>query len=685
MMNESSDVATCVNSVKPASSYISTSLYEPVKLRIGKQGVAATEPQSIPHFFHDRCTRYADLPALVYASEPLDPNATSATVTYAEYERHVEQTALMLLHVGLQPRSSIGMLAFNCPEWYYAEIAALRANGIVAGIYPSSSPEAVQHALETSQATVCVVDDDKQMAKVREVKERLPLLRAVIQLHGPFENFVGKEEGYYRWTDVIALEYDDQLREELAQRERAVGANECAILIFTSGTTGFPKATMLSHDSVIMNAKFVASSVSHFSKAGERSVSYLPLNHIAAQIFDVYRGLEMGSCIYFADQDALKGSLTKTFAKARPSSMFGVPRVFEKMQEKLKQVTANSSRFSRYTLDWAREVTLDHYLSKSDKPSHSSHSFKLWLASKLTHQVKYALGLDQCSWIIVGGAPVTTELKKFFTSLDMPLCEAYGISEMGGAAVLNLDYGNLYSCGKALDGVEIKIYKPNEDGHGEVCLRSRSTMMGYLNELEKTLEILTEDGWLLTGDLGYLDSVGNLTITGRIKELVITAGGENIPPVHVENLVKAELPCVSNALLVGDQRKYLSILLTLKTDMDSTTGMPLDILHPDAIAWLQELGFNYTRLSEVLNIPADLSEYDDTTLLVQPDAKIVAAIEEALKRANQRSLSNAQKVQKFAILPHDFSVPTGELGPTLKSRRKIILQKYAAIIDRIYK
>uniref|UniRef100_W8C7G7 long-chain-fatty-acid--CoA ligase n=1 Tax=Ceratitis capitata TaxID=7213 RepID=W8C7G7_CERCA len=679
MMSESSDVSNAVSSVKPATSYISTLLTEPIKLRVGKQGASAIEPQSIPQFFHESCARHAEKPAFVYANDPKDPNTAWTTISYQQYQRNVKQTALMLLHVGLQPRTSVCVLAFNCPEWFYAEFGALCANGVVSGIYPSSSPESVEHVLATSQATVCVVDDAAQMAKVRQVKDNLPLLRAVIQLHGPFEDFIGTEEGYYRWEDLFALKFDSALSDELARRESTVGANECAVLIFTSGTTGLPKAVMLCHDSVLMNAKIIDTGISDIRKEAEVTVSYLPLNHIAAQIFDGYMGLDNGSCIYFADRDAMKGTLVKTFLKARPTCLFGVPRVFEKMQERLKQVTANSSTFSRSAMEWARRVTLAYHQNKT------GHPLKFWLASKITNQVKVALGLDRCRWRITGGAPVSTELKEFFTSLDMPLFEAYGLSEVGGAAVINRDIGNLKSCGKAFDGVEIKINEPNEDGHGEICLRSRSTMMGYLNEVEKTAEVLKEDGWFHTGDLGYVDEDGNLLITGRIKELVITAGGENIPPVHVENLVKAELPCVSNALLVGDHRKYLSILLTLKTDMDPHTGLPLDTLHSDTISWLQNLGFKYSLLSEVLNIPADVSALDDANILVQPDAKIVAEIDAAIKRANTRALSNAQKVQKFALLPHDFSIPTGELGPTLKSRRKVILEKYATVIERIYK
>ncbi|XP_067620204.1 long-chain-fatty-acid--CoA ligase heimdall-like [Eurosta solidaginis] len=683
MMIESAETSSPMSTLKPASSYTSTSLTEAVKLRIVKQDTTAIEPQTIPQFFHDCCSRYANMPALVYANEQKDSKTTGKTVTYKEYEHNVEQTALLLIHVGLQPRTSIGILAFNCPEWFYAEFGALQANSVVNGIYPTSSPEAVYHSLITSQATVCVVDDAAQMVKVREVKERLPLLRAVIQVHGPFEDFVGTEDGFYRWEDLFAMKFDVELKEELKRREQAVCANECAMLIFTSGTTGLPKAAMLSHDGVIMNAKGVENLMSSKRASCERLVSFLPLSHVAAQIFDGFVSFSIGSALYFADRDALKGTITKTYVTARPTCTFSVPRVYEKIQESLGQYETNSSVFSRYTLSWARQVTLDHYLRKNTKSS-VAQSFKLWLASRITYQVKYALGLDQCNWLFVGGAPTSIPLKKFFASLDIPLFEAYGISEAGGAATANTNFAKLNSAGQPLQGVEIKISSPNEDGQGEVCIRSRSIMMGYLNEPEKTQEILMEDGWLLTGDVGCLDADGYLAITGRIKELVITAGGENIPPVYVEDLVKAELPCVSNALLVGDQRKYLTILLTLKTDIDIKTGMPLDTLHPSTVAWLQSLDLHYTRLSELLQIPADISEYDDATVFVKPDAKIVKAIDDALKRANTHSLSNAQKVQKFAILPHDFSAPTGELGPTLKARRPVILKKYAAVIDRLY-
>lgn len=252
----------------------------------------------------------------------------------------------------------------------------------------------------------------------------------------------------------------------------------------------------------------------------------------------------------------------------------------------------------------------------------------------------------------------------------MPILDVYGLSETSGAhAFASFDTPNVDSVGRTLQGFKTKIVHPDENGYGEVCIKGRHVFMGYLNDDQRTFEAFDDHRWFHTGDVGYIDDAGNIFITGRIKELVITAGGENIAPVAIENLVKTECIAISNAFLVGDRRKFLSLLVTLKTKT-SSDGAPLDELLPETMKWLEKLNLNYKTLTEVL--------------AAGPDKKVVQAIQDAIDSANDKAVSNAQKVQKFAILPHDFSIPTGEFGPTMKVKRNEVLEMYREIIDKFY-
>ncbi|TMW46352.1 hypothetical protein DOY81_008567 [Sarcophaga bullata] len=636
--------------LKPADSFYSCALDKPVKLRTSKENLEECKIQTIPQVFHESCQKYKNRPALAYESP--EDRSKWRFVTYEEFEKNVEQAALVLLHLGVKPRTSVAILAFNCPEWFYVELGAMRIGAVVAGIYTSNSAEAVRHVLEVSDATLCLVDDSQQMSKVRAIKSRLNQLRAVVQLNGPYDDFIGKEEGYHRWSD--------------------------------SGTVAMPKGVMISHDGILYCSHAITKLLPSLQQQQESAVSYLPQNHIAAQLFDVFMAVENGGLIYFADRNALKGSLGKTFTKSRATMLLGVPRIFEKMQEKLIQVDANSSAISRLFINTARNMMERYHLDKMENKPTSN--FKYWLASKVIYRIKLAMGLDQIKESFIGGAPVTEELKRFFLSLDLPLTDVFGMSETSGAVTYNFDRPNLKTVGKPINGVEIKIDNPNEAGEGEILIRGRCNLMGYLKDETKTLETLTEDGWIRSGDMGYMDADNNLYISGRLKEIIITAGGENIPPAHIEALIKHELPCLSNAVVIGDHRKYLTVLLTFKTDIDGDSGYPLDTLRPDAMQWLDDLGVHYTQLSDLLNIklPENLQNFDPNTVDINCDSKVLQAIEEGIKRYNVQAISNAQKVQYFSILPHDFSIPTNELGPTLKVKRNVVHKKYAKIIEKLY-
>lgn len=404
---------------------------------------------------------------------------------------------------------------------------------------------------------------------------------------------------------------------------------------------------MVSHDNFTWDSYVLSRRLENIQFGQEILISYLPLSHVAAQLVDIFLTLTVAATVYFADKDALKGTLVKTLLAARPTRFLGVPRVYEKIQEKMLSVGAQNSGIKRMIGNWAKGVTLQHYLNQIEGKNGSTWQYRL-ARSLIMNKVKEALGLNRCVTLVSAAAPMSPDVKKYFMSLDLPLMEAFGMSETSGAHTLTLplEY-NFDTIGKALPGTQTRIINKDDKGHGEICMKGRHIFMGYINEEDKTREALDSEGWLHSGDIGYVDDKGFVYITSRLKELIITAGGENIPPVHIEHLVKNELPGISNAFLVGDKRKFLTILITIKTEMDSN-GAPLDKLHPEALNWMKSLGVEHTTLSQILS--------------AGPCPKVWKSIEEGVIRSNKFSISNAQKVQKFNILPKDFSVPGGELG-----------------------
>lgn len=331
-----------------------------------------------------------------------------------------------------------------------------------------------------------------------------------------------------------------------------------------SGTVGNPKGVMLNHDNLTWNAYAIGKRLTGIQYGKEVLISYLPLSHVAGQMVDIFLALTFACTVYFADKDALKGTLVKTLQVARPTRFLGVPRVYEKIQEKMLQVGAQGSAVKKMVGAWAKSVTLAHHTAIIEGKPSTSWQYKL-VKSTLMSKVKQALGLERCVTMASAAAPMSPELKKYFMSLDLPVMEAFGMSETGGAQTMTAaDAYNFDTIGKSLSGTETIIKNPDSRGHGEICMRGRHVFMGYVNELQKTKDALDEEGLLHSGDIGYIDSKGLVYITGRMKELIITAGGENIPPVHIEHIVKNELPFVSNAFLVGDHRKFLTMLITLK-------------------------------------------------------------------------------------------------------------------------
>lgn len=493
------------------------------------------------------------------------------------------------------------------------------------------------------------------MEKIRRIRDKLPHLRAVIQINGPFGS---RADGFWRWEEAMSIE-TESVEGEYRERKASAAVNECCCIIYTSGTVGQPKGVMLSNDNLTFNTANIVEGLGNLERGREVFVSYLPLAHLAAQMADVFIPLAIGATVYFADKDALKTSLLPTLLHARPTFFLGVPRVFEKIHEKMIAIGSRAGVVKRTIGAWARQVVLRHHLGSAP------NSLQYRIAKKLVvDRVKQALGFDRCKTFLTGAAPLDDDTRGFFLSLDMPIIDGYGMTE--SSSVHSLTTLKCPIGGKALRGTQTKIFNPDADGHGEICMRGRHVFMGYVNESEKTLETIDDGRWLHSGDRGLIDRDGNIHVTGRFKELLVTAGGKNIPFAVIESRVRSECSAISNALLVGDRKRFLSILLTLKTEANED-GTPSDRLAAETLEWLATFGVSAEKVCET-----------------QKSQKTLDAIHEVIDRVNEKAPSSDHRIRKFAILPEDFSIATGELTPTMKVKRNFVLTKHRDLIDELY-
>ncbi|XP_013191216.2 long-chain-fatty-acid--CoA ligase ACSBG2 isoform X2 [Amyelois transitella] len=649
--------------VIPASEYTTCTPEGCVKLRVEHRGVAGEPPISVPGLLSRTVARYPDGIALASKKE----DGKWHKVTYKQYQERVRTVAKAFLKLGLERYHSVAIIGFNTEQWFIADLAAIHAGGFAAGIYTTNSAEACFHCLQSSRANICVVQDKKQLDKILAVRSRLPHLKVLVQWEAPVDTSI---PGLYTWEQILELgakEPDTHLDKVL----KNIAVNECCTLVYTSGTVGAPKAVMLSHDNLTWDAHSIGERVRDLQPLAERLVSFLPLSHVAAQAVDIYTTLSHGVTVFFAQPDALKGSLVETLKEVRPTRFLAVPRVWEKMHERITAVGASSGAMTRCIANWAKDKGLKYHLARIDGQQGSSFGYNL-AKSLVFSKVHTTLGLDKCQTFVSSAAPLSPDIKKFFLSLDLPIMDAFGMSEMSGAHALSIyPKFKLDSAGEVLDGTKTRFDGAvSQNGPGEVCMSGRHVLMGYLNDEEKTKDAIDEDGWLHSGDIGRIDMHNLLYITGRIKELLITAGGENVAPVPIEQCVQAELRHLGYAVLIGDQRKFLSLLVTLKAKVNSDTGEALDELESETKKWVASLGSKATTISEIYN---------------SKDTAVHKAIEEGIKRANKQAISNAQKIQKFAILPADFSLLSGELGPTLKIKRNVVYEKYKDIIEGFYK
>lgn len=646
-----------LDDLAPATEYVVTKRDQAVKLRMSQKGPGSEKPLTVPSMFYQTVQRVPNHPAIA-----VKRGGVWIQWTYQQYFSDTQKAAKALIKLGLEPLHGVGILGFNSPEWFIANNGAIFAGGFTVGIYSTNNADACKYVALNSQCNVIVVENNQQLKKILQVWDDLPDLKAVVQYTGEVAE---KRDNVYSWKEFMELSSqvsDDTLQHRLS----LLAPNKACCLIYTSGTTGNPKGVMLSHDNLCWTAgKAVENAALLY--ASEVQLSFLPLSHIAGSLTDIYGAMACAATVYFAQPDALRGSLLGTLKEVRPTVFVGVPRVWEKMVEGIKHKSREFGFFKKKIGAWAKSVG---YRTTIAEMNHEPVPGAFKIANIMLKKAKGELGFDRCRIFMSGAAPIMKETIEFFYGLHIPLMEVYGMSECSGPhTVCSLDRFRTSSVGTEIPGVQTKLADKDEEGNGEVRMYGRHVFMGYLDEEEKTKETFDEELYLMSGDIGKKDKDGFLFITGRKKELIITAGGENIAPVPIEDTVKECLPCVSNCILIGDKRKFLSMLITLKVDVNMDTLEPTDNLTAVTVDWVKAQGSGSTKVSDILD---------------HKDAIVLKAIQKGIDKANERAISRAQKIQKWSLLPRDFSIPGGELGPTMKLRRPIVHKMYAKTIDAFY-
>ena len=558
-------------------------------------------------------------------------------MTWGEYYDQVKITARAFIALGLEQGKAISILGNNCPQWFISDLAAIFAGAVPGGIYTTNSPEQCKFIASHSEANIAVVENAEQLAKFKEIRNELPDLKAIVMMNGS-----DPDEMVYSWAELPKIA-QKVTEDELNKRIKAQKPDDCCTLIYTSGTTGNPKGVMISHDNIV----WTAGQVIDLIKGGpdDHIISYLPLSHIAEQVVSLHGPCLMGATVWFAESiDKLGDNLTEV----HPTVFVGVPRVWEKIQAKMLAIGATAPPLRKKIVAWAKKKGLaGGYAMQEGKP----YPFMYGLASKLIFsKVRDKLGLDRCRIFISTAAPISMDTLEYFLSLGIPITEVYGMSECTGPGTVSLPEPFKFRTGWAgptVPGTELAI---GEDG--EVLMRGRHVFKGYFKNEEATKQTLDPQGWLHSGDVGIIDAKGFLKITDRIKELIITAGGENIPPQVLEGKLKA-IPIVNQVVVIGDRRKYMTALFTL--DPDKLT------------AELAAAGSPAKNMQEAVNCE-----------------KFKAYLQEKVEAVNT-TLARVQTIKKFVIIPAEFTPEGGELTPTMKMKRRIINEKYAKEIESMYK
>ncbi len=577
------------------------------------------------------------LAALKHGSKPAimfkDESGQWVTKTYAEVGEVVRDLSLGLIDLGISKGDKVSILANTRPEWTYFDFAALSAGATVVPIYQTNSPEECQYVLENSDAKAVIVEDDEQLAKIVEIRDQCPKLEHVIRMTGASDGAISMDELAERGRKHDASEWE--------QRYTSVSTDDICTIIYTSGTTGPPKGCVISQG----NYRSMLDMVHKVSvmRDDELTYLYLPLAHSFALLIQL-GSFDLGATLAYWERDSLK--ILPNLSEVKPTYLPSVPRIFEKIYTAATSQVEKDGGLKKVIFNWA--------VGTGKKVRERERAGKRigWLLKRqfdfadkqVLSKIRGLFG-GRLHLAVSGAAPINPEILRFFDAAGVTVVEGWGMTETSTAATIATpEHFKFGTIGKPFEDCEIRIADD-----GEILVKGANVFQGYYKNEEATKEALV-DGWLRTGDIGEMDSEGYVKITGRKKDIIITAGGKNVTPANLEAEIK-QSQWVSECVVVGDRRPYLVALVTLD---------------PEEVA----------KLAEEKGWPADPAQIAERPEMREMIQQHVDSVNEKFARAEQ--------VKKFAILPQDLSQEGGELTPTMKVKRAAVAEKHAAAIEQLY-
>lgn len=605
--------------------------------------MAQYQENSMAAVFQNSAAKYGDKPYASYKKE-----GTWLDITWNEMNDMVHNLAYFLLSIGVEKGDKVGLFSPNRWEWHLTALAINSIGAVDVPIYATNSAEESEYILSNSDSKICFVGTEDHLKRILSIRSKLAGMKEIIVFDEPSE----KPENVLTLTDALKSGEGNQKKEVFETRLANIDPGDLATLIYTSGTTGNPKGVMLTHNNYVSNVRNTLSEMRD-PKTGkdlltkeDLYLSFLPLSHSLERTAGFHGALWSGAKTAFAESIE---KLLDNFQEVRPTIIISVPRIYEKVHAGILAKVANAPGLKKKIFNFAmRQAAKNLPFVCRDLPRRGFFAFKYRLADKLVlSKLKDTLGMDKLRFAISGGAPLSQSDAEFFIGMGFKILEGFGLTETTPITNFNRPWFiKPATVGQPIPETTVKL-----SDEGEILIKGPQVMAGYYKNDEATREAITPDGFFRTGDIGIIDEDGCLKITGRIKDIIVTAGGKNISPQNIEGSIK-ESRFVEQIGIIGDKRKYLSALV-----------VPA---FPELEAWAKEKGIPFNSRDDLVN-------NEEAKKLIKSEID-----------AHTSQFARVEQIRRFTLLNSEWTQDTGELTPTQKVKRKVISEKYAKEIDEMY-